>query len=347
MWGTPKDRLFGITLNGRHFLVQQNLLSVLSCLRLPDEVCILWIDAICINQSNISERNHQVGMMGGIYEQAECVLAWVGEATEASNLAMQTLREFDYTKSAKDTSTATDWGVDDENRRNRLALVETLCNREYWLRTWIIQEVLLAKELEIICGGYRVSWKAFGALTRELLRHRFNSFSPNYVLSPAHGQQASYETYMPYDHTVLKRTSAFKILDYKLHGHSFANLAEVLKISASSKCKDPRDKIYATLALIDPKATVRSLVVDYRKSLRQLYLDVMKSCEIDYGRDVSSDLFWAASELGQFGVFLEEVLGLAPPGPSLRQRELQLSASKRIIYHVCRADWYNEGFGPH
>jgi hypothetical protein len=147
---------------------------------------------------------------------------------------------------------------------------------------------------------------------------------------------------MPYDLTALKQTSAFRIFDHKLDGHSFANLSEVLEILASSKCRDPRDKVYAVLALIDPEATVRSLVIDYRKSLRQLYLDVMKSCEADHTRDVSSDLFGAASELGELGILLKGALGLArpelPPHP-------QSSASKRITPRVCRVDWYNKGFG--
>lgn len=86
--------------------------------------------------------------MGRIYAQAECVLAWLGEATDGSNLAMQTLRNFDDTESAENMSTATDWRVDGQYDQDDLALVEMLCNREYWQRTWVIQEVLLAKKLE-------------------------------------------------------------------------------------------------------------------------------------------------------------------------------------------------------
>jgi Heterokaryon incompatibility protein (HET) len=282
-------------------------------------------------------------MMGRIYAQAECVLAWLGEATDGSNLAMQTLRNFDDTESAENMSTATDWRVDGQYDQDDLALVEMLCNREYWQRTWVIQEVLLAKKLEIICGGYSVSWKSFEAFTRHLQHHRLKTFSPNYALSSAVGREPSHETYMPYDLTALKQTSAFRILDHQLDGHSFANLSEVLEISASSKCRDPRDKVYAVLALIDPEATVRSLVIDYRKSLRQLYLDVMKSCEADHTRDVSSDLFGAANELAKFGILLKGALGLARPELPPRQQKLQSSASSHL--RVCRVDWYNKGFG--
>jgi hypothetical protein len=39
---------------------------------------VLWIDALCINQANIDERNHQVGQMDRIYKDAEEVVIWVG-----------------------------------------------------------------------------------------------------------------------------------------------------------------------------------------------------------------------------------------------------------------------------
>ncbi|KAF2830838.1 HET-domain-containing protein, partial [Ophiobolus disseminans] len=38
----------------------------------------LWIDAICINQSDLLERNHQVAQMRDVYTKAESVIAWLG-----------------------------------------------------------------------------------------------------------------------------------------------------------------------------------------------------------------------------------------------------------------------------
>ncbi|OAG06026.1 HET-domain-containing protein [Paraphaeosphaeria sporulosa] len=36
----------------------------------------LWVDAVCIDQSNTSERTYQVRMMDRIYSEAECVVVW-------------------------------------------------------------------------------------------------------------------------------------------------------------------------------------------------------------------------------------------------------------------------------
>lgn len=49
----------------------------------------IWIDALCIDQSNIQERNHQVQMMGRIYADASLVIAWLGPG---GDFAMKTFQ---------------------------------------------------------------------------------------------------------------------------------------------------------------------------------------------------------------------------------------------------------------
>ena len=50
--------------------IRDNIFHALT--RLPTkEPRLLWIDAICINQEDKSERNHQVAQMGRIYAQAK------------------------------------------------------------------------------------------------------------------------------------------------------------------------------------------------------------------------------------------------------------------------------------
>ncbi len=43
---------------------------------------VLWIDARCINQADIAERNNQLRIMPHIYNRAHMVLAWLGTAKE-------------------------------------------------------------------------------------------------------------------------------------------------------------------------------------------------------------------------------------------------------------------------
>jgi hypothetical protein len=60
-------------------------------LRLETEIRVLWIDAICINQHETQERNHQVSQMGIIFKQAAMVIVWLGDADDTSALAFRFL----------------------------------------------------------------------------------------------------------------------------------------------------------------------------------------------------------------------------------------------------------------
>jgi hypothetical protein len=76
---------------GRDLHVTENLYSAL--LRLQDDFCprVLWIDAICINQSNEKEKEQQIPLMAEIYAKARSVIVWLGEAADDSELAMDAI----------------------------------------------------------------------------------------------------------------------------------------------------------------------------------------------------------------------------------------------------------------
>lgn len=134
MWG-PKS-LTPVEINGETYEVRDNLASALSHLRLETEQRILWADALCINQDNIRERNHQVIQMGSIYENASRVVIWLGPSEGA------VARE--------------PWvfsgGVQGRLDSRGVQTINAFFRSEYWTRLWIIQEVLLARQLVIQCG---------------------------------------------------------------------------------------------------------------------------------------------------------------------------------------------------
>ncbi|GJC90085.1 heterokaryon incompatibility protein 6, OR allele [Colletotrichum liriopes] len=69
-WGSP-ELTKDILLNGKRLPVTDNLYQALLHLRQRDRDRILWIDAVCIDQGNLSERGHQVQQMGDIYHKAD------------------------------------------------------------------------------------------------------------------------------------------------------------------------------------------------------------------------------------------------------------------------------------
>jgi hypothetical protein len=80
-WGKA-DGGFPIRINEKVFRVRENLFWFLKLAwkeRLRQD---FWIDALCIDQSNVLERNHQVQQMGQIFAQAEEVIMWLGRKPE-------------------------------------------------------------------------------------------------------------------------------------------------------------------------------------------------------------------------------------------------------------------------
>jgi hypothetical protein len=80
--GDPAGRLF----------ITRNCAAALRRLRLPDSSRTVWIDSICINQNEVTERNHQLGLMAQIYTKAEQVVIYLGESQDDSDSAMDWIR---------------------------------------------------------------------------------------------------------------------------------------------------------------------------------------------------------------------------------------------------------------
>ncbi|OAG01796.1 uncharacterized protein CC84DRAFT_221947 [Paraphaeosphaeria sporulosa] len=71
--------------------LRPNLALALKHLRQDTSPRILWIDAICIDQTNVSERNHEVKKMDTIYKLAQRVVVWLGPASESSTRGLELL----------------------------------------------------------------------------------------------------------------------------------------------------------------------------------------------------------------------------------------------------------------
>lgn len=74
VWGDPKETE-EITICNQLYRARKTLARALRHLRKQDETRILWVDAVCIDQENLEERNQQVKLMGQIYRQASSVEA--------------------------------------------------------------------------------------------------------------------------------------------------------------------------------------------------------------------------------------------------------------------------------
>ena len=182
MWGTPGDRVI-ISLDGKDFYVQQNLCRLL-CQARHFRYDTLWVDAICVDQNDLCERSSQVKLMQQLYVSVEHVVAYLGEEADGSDLL------FDYLNKLANLGKR----PNDVRRRQAYSSVfpkqdgfplydalKKLCNRKYWSRLWVVQEVVLPEEdanVHLICGRKRIRMSDLSALhihveaERKALRRR-------------------------------------------------------------------------------------------------------------------------------------------------------------------------------
>lgn len=233
MWGSP-DVMKGIELNGIRAFVRENLWSALVRLRDPRQDRVLWIDAICINQENVAERNNQVRLMDYIYRRAQMVLVWLG----VDGAALPIGHNFSG-KRGNYVGPLSNTGV---------ANMTMLCNRPYWRRVWIVQEIAAATELQIYWGEHCAPWDVFFRFAER-----------------CHPDQESAES-----------RSARQLYSQRKAKHSDSFLlCNLVEDCRDSLCEEPRDKIYGFVGIAHDCQN-GSLPVDYSKSLYELYQDMLR-----------------------------------------------------------------------
>lgn len=144
----------------------------------------LWIDAICINQSNPEERSHQVRLIDRIYHEAQCVSIWLGKAdplTEHALSAVTQLAEcpekFALSKivpcSKNDAQVFEAAGIKVISHLQWNALA-SLYLQKWFSRAWVIQETVLARQILVWCGPYEFLFVGLCNVTKAI-SHRHNT----------------------------------------------------------------------------------------------------------------------------------------------------------------------------
>jgi len=270
-WGDASSTDPEITIDHTEVRIRQNLHDALWNLRLENDERCLWIDSMCINQSDVLERNHQVELMGKIYSQSKNTIAWLGVARNNSNDAMDKLLEFDgfLNSRGKEYIDLLVEGKGESSayrpgkvyvQTTQLDAIIAMANRSYWSRMWIVQEIQLPKQLMLHCGAKSISPLSF--------------FS---FLEMATVNQGSYG----YD---LEGTLAFFLLGRRhdkkqsrkdtLHDWLSGCLAQPTSgLAKPFTCSEPRDMVYALLG-VSSDCQNGELRPDYAKPLIDVYMDV-------------------------------------------------------------------------
>jgi hypothetical protein len=163
-WGDP-GKTSPIIVNGHRFEATVNLKAALQILRAKGHKK-LWIDAICINQTDREEQSQQVLRMRSVYARAARVVVWLGPESSNSNLAFELLEILskptdhgmaptnNYKVAIKERSIHAPPGMFAEAWK----AFDDFFKREYWKRVWIIQELAVNKDIHLYCGNRSLTW---------------------------------------------------------------------------------------------------------------------------------------------------------------------------------------------
>ncbi|KAK0672347.1 heterokaryon incompatibility protein-domain-containing protein [Cercophora samala] len=246
VWGDPTQTR-ALTLSGHVFTITATLAAALRELRDDTRPRRIWADALCIDQTNIPERNSQVSLMGLIYRVAGNTVIYLGPSTSETERVLQ---------SAPRTSMNVypNWTQPQRHDIVQAAKLEIL-NRSWFFRVWIFQELILSRDPWVQIGRRRVRWKDFC----RLLLHN----SPTSLVrgNPDDGQEPL---------RMLERMNQSYISGSG--GNNAGNMLALLKARRGLGATDARDFVFAHMGIASDSWNVaRRVPVDYRSSLGHVF----------------------------------------------------------------------------
>lgn len=247
---------------GAQWPVTTNLEAALRYLRHRSEVRIIWVDAICIDQSNIEERNHQVPLMKTIYSNAVAVQVWLGSPSERSDGAMEILKQIFQGVPFIEIKVGDSLLQDDD-----LWSVIELMKRPWWSRTWVRQELILSKRAFIHCGFSSISWNE---LKFAVLRMEWLYWSE--LAHESHGFTQGTLGQLEDSLGLFLRIGAMARYGEGSSDSTVCVNTIILALGRLCDNSDDRDSIYGFLGLMSQNFQ-RKIKPDYQLSTPEVYLD--------------------------------------------------------------------------
>jgi hypothetical protein len=237
--------------NGQEIPIQGNLYHALLHIRRTTSPRVIWADALCINQSNVSERSQQVQVMSAIYKSAGATLIWLGKETEeivtpALNLVCQLVNAWDESSPAK-YYIRDPFGTENIRKptgslhispRTSIAAVsklflplKTLFSVSWFYRRWIIQEIAFSSHTHVLFGNSRIRW-SFVGLAAAILRTQHDGVVREWECD------GIYNAYF-----------IFRLAKSGPLGGIRPSFLQLLRLATNFETSEPRDVIFALLGI--------------------------------------------------------------------------------------------------
>ncbi|KAK9418427.1 putative Peptidase M3A/M3B catalytic domain-containing protein [Seiridium unicorne] len=291
VWGTSSET-YNVFANGIEVKVTRNLRHALwhfrnyDMLRSEDNRLPLWVDALCINQNDTQERNHQVAHMGDIYRHAKPVLSWLGYGISSIRVAFDAIRDIassirplqqpgDIEGGEIDMERGIEWLVNHrdfwqtpQNSTDEVApwlAIQMLSRHRYWKRTWIVQELVLANinTHYFVHGKETLSCRNFSTFYefRDQLAGRNPPAPPIRSLSFTENQ------WKAFSQKVYARFHTWRLVKDLKQGSASTDQSMIFNLALFTSATEPRDMIFGLAGFMN------TINPDYNKGVGEIYLD--------------------------------------------------------------------------
>ncbi|KAK4443692.1 heterokaryon incompatibility protein-domain-containing protein [Podospora aff. communis PSN243] len=260
VWGAP-DRTHVLECNGLKILITETLEKALRHLRDRTEKRRLWIDQICIDQSDVQDRTHQLHIMKRIYQMATKVISWLGpDHGDQASLAKALLdRLLNIDEFGRKLPKIVHFPTNQQLKKLQLPLreapdwtaLETLIRHQYFERVWVLQEVRMGREVILVWGGTEIRWDRVSGAYIRAVRHWMQIADPQTNSKPCPTLS-------------LERLEAFMMRP--------TTWVDLLRATRRFGATDLRDKVFALIGLADGEV----LASNYAATLGETYASVAK-----------------------------------------------------------------------
>jgi hypothetical protein len=160
-WGVPAFNQI-INFDVGSVKITSSLACAIQHLRSSEHGIYLWIDQICINQSDLREKETQIPLMELIYSHATNTVIWLGDHEDSDPpLAFKTMQEVHSRIQLNEQA------ISPEDFEHLFLppvmdrswwVIQQFFRRPWFTRTWTIQEACLSGELFVQCGKAVRNW---------------------------------------------------------------------------------------------------------------------------------------------------------------------------------------------
>ncbi|KAI1437465.1 HET-domain-containing protein [Xylaria sp. CBS 124048] len=277
-WGSS-DLSEEIIVDGCRFPVTRSAFEVLLARRSVWRERTIWIDALCIHQRDVEEKNEQVQLMREIYQRASRVVAFLGgdwRLRLAGPLIYQLFGlSFQYETDSMDWANETE-----EARTPRWRALADLFSNEYFNRAWVIQEIAVGHKVELYIGGTYIPWMIFAQYVVE--SWCFSTRRRHMLTGSDEKERRIWRNGHTFENIAVLTTLR---PDAEEWTGALGNLTQLLRLenllylTFNFRASDPRDKVFAIMGIAGGTDGEADLVKtpDYHLPVEQVFRNAARA----------------------------------------------------------------------